>query len=335
MGCVPATRRHNWIALLLLSPSVSASCNSKQPWPYSSCSPLPDDTDAYPGRFTRCLNESVAAYERARADGSLFDGCKLMWHIHTPRTGGTSVHYLLSQRQWRRRISTSGRFTRFNYMSRGAFLNGHWFQIVNTLDEVAQDGGKPLWYSEEIALPDIVHQGYPFLNETCFLAVVRHPEEWFRSCEAFMKMQSLGNIFRYNLKLETKGEWAGVPVMALSKQGYFGPASRDGNVQTHSAAEGTAGFRRLFVAALPAVSDFLATFTTVARGEEPPKVVPHANQAPSQLRLNHSDSNAMVVREFIAQKFALDWRAWRTLSESRLGVGMFTARGQMACDADG
>ena len=259
-----------------------------------------------------------------------------MWHIHTPRTGGTSVHYLLSQRQWRRRISTGGRLTGFNYMTRGAYLNGHWYQIEKTLEEVASNGGKPLWYSEEIALPDIVHAGYPFLNETCFFAVVRQPEEWFRSCEAFMKMQSIGNIFHYNLNRATNGEWAGVPAMALSKQGYFGPSSREGDVQTHSAAEGTAGFRRLFVAALPAVADFLAAFTTVARGEEPPKVVPHANQAPSQLKAaNRSDGDVSVVREYIARKFALDWEAWRKLSGSRLGVGMFTARGQMACDADG
>jgi len=167
---------------------------------------------------------------------------------------------------------------------------------------VASNGGKPLWYSEEIALPDIVRAGYPFLNETCFFAVVRQPEEWFHSCEAFMKMQSIGNIFHYNLNRATNGEWAGVPAMALSKPGYFGPASREGDVQTHSAAEGTAGFRRLFVAALPAVSDFLAAFTTVARGEEPPKVVPHANQAPSQLKAaNRSDGDASVVREYIAQ----------------------------------
>ena len=333
MRSVLLKHQRGWLTLLLLLASAEAACNKDQGWPLNSCKPLPADTDAYPGRFTRCLNQSVEAYERASADGSLFDGCKLMWHIHTPRTGGTSVHYLLSQRHWRRRISTGSRLTRFNYMSRGAYLNGHWYQIEKTLAEVAKDGGKPLWYSEEIALPDLVHQGYPFLNETCFLAVVRQPDEWFRSCEAFMKMQSLGRIFHYNLNVATQGQWAGVPAMALSKQGYFGPAYRDGDVQTHTAAGGTAGFRRLFVAALPAVSDFLATFTTVARSEAPPEV-PHVNQAPSQLRADQSD-NASVVRAFVAQKFALDWEAWRTLSGSRLGVGMFTARGQMACDADG
>ena len=147
----------------------------------------------------RALDEGVATGDaafgarNASLTQRLFDGCDIMWHIHTPKTGGTSIKASLARGRSFRELQHNGkRPTHFNFLTRGLYLEGFYSDIAEHLTQKrTANVGRVRWYSEEIDLESIVAHRFPFCNRTCFFATVRKPDEWLQSAIDFQVLLSL------------------------------------------------------------------------------------------------------------------------------------------------
>lgn len=97
----------------------------------------------------------------------------MIWHLHTPVTGGSAVEAALSVLPGWHHIGPRGYY----------WLHGKDFPSLPALPQAGA-----IIISAETPLLDL--QGIPhvraILNETCFFGVVREPEEWLRSAVVHM-----------------------------------------------------------------------------------------------------------------------------------------------------
>ena len=115
-------------------------------------------------RVERAIDEGVAMGDaafgarNASLTQRLFEGCDIMWHIHTPKTGGTSIKASLARGRSFRELQHNGKPpTHFNFLTRGLYLEGFYSDIAEHLKQKRTSNvGRVRWYSEEIDLESIV-----------------------------------------------------------------------------------------------------------------------------------------------------------------------------------
>lgn len=129
--------------------------------------------------------------------------CSIVWHVHVPKTAGTSIYTALRERS-PRFVEFTGRQT---YSAHG---RRHNWRRPDLLREGERRGGKgSSWMrgyqspynskerqvvvSAETAMGDLVRRKYPWFDHTCFFAVVREPHEWVLSAENHMRSKE-GNM---------------------------------------------------------------------------------------------------------------------------------------------
>jgi len=108
------------------------------------------DTSVPLQRVSRCLDEAVAAGDAAFGFSpetrnvslvrELLDGCHLMWHLHAPKSGGTSIRQELIMAKVHRPIMSGFRVEHFNFASRGAHLEKHYQHINGSINSFASAG---------------------------------------------------------------------------------------------------------------------------------------------------------------------------------------------------
>jgi len=304
-------------------------------------------------RLLRCVRDMSSDRDGLHAR-AVFEGCRVFWHLHTPKTAGTAIRSLLEQAGLRVRVS--GRH--FNFMKHGSKLNA---TVMASLlqqrwhADLARGIHRPLFVSEEIPLPDVAAHGYPssLLADTCFFAVIRAPLEWYAS--AVNHMELLRPAFRFASGMDASG----VPAMVARRQGYFDVD----NVQSWSAAGGTAAYRKLFLVQLPSLSTFLDAIARVFHLDlqlghgEPAASRTHGTPSKAPVNAarvayspcsdaNGSDSSVGPVGHaadrpecsqgtlpWIAAHLPADVALWQRLSHTPSGMGFLSTQGSMACDS--
>lgn len=113
-----------------------------------------------------------------------FGGCNIIYHVHVPKTGGTSI---LTRLKAMKNYRFPKHFERQNvYIRRGRslkstivkFLEGELLSASSS--EMAGRTHNPIIISAETGITDLFRNGYPMslFEQTCFVATVREPHLW-------------------------------------------------------------------------------------------------------------------------------------------------------------
>lgn len=139
---------------------------------------------------------------------SIMSSCKIVYHIHIPKTGGTSVKDALrasfpNYHEIPR--SERGDFYTANPINTMKSLKKHVFDSVEYIKFIEQQKHQQNTINTSFGGPDVIPQiitsvekgiitlknnHYPDFSNTCFFAVVRNPYEWILSADNHMKTGS-------------------------------------------------------------------------------------------------------------------------------------------------
>ena len=280
-------------------------------------------------RLVQCAAEQEVDLSDTSQLRRLLEGCSLIWHLHTPKTGGTSLAKFLEEAKLRSLVP--GRdghgHQHFNFMMHGIWLENR-MQFIRAAANRARALGRPAFFSEEIPLPDILAKNFSMASETCFLTVVRDPREWYESAARHMERDTW-HRHRVGVNRAT-----GLPAMVEARQGYF----ELDNPQTWSA--GGEGYRRLFLVRLPALSPFMRAVLAaldLTRKRHRSAALERRNVAPDTIRCTSAVCKSLaapvpVTHEWIQEHLSADLQLWGLLNRTRTGVTVLSASGTMQCD---
>jgi hypothetical protein len=94
---------------------------------------------------------------------TVISSCRIVWHIHIPKTGGSSIKPLLHNSD--EYVDIGAHY----YMEHGRLLN--W----SSFDVAVRGHRRRAVVSTETGIDDLISLGYPFFNETCFFSAMRNP----------------------------------------------------------------------------------------------------------------------------------------------------------------
>ena len=137
--------------------------------------PRPDDKRYHDN--SRC---AAASSVSLRHDGVR---CPIVYHIHIPKTGGTSVTRSLMKLN--NFIKAKPRESAA-YITHGKQTQKFWGE----LGKRARSNSTLNWsiFSAEVGINDLARLNYQYFNEMCFFTVVREPRDWILSAENHMKI---------------------------------------------------------------------------------------------------------------------------------------------------
>ena len=114
--------------------------------------------------------------------------CKILFHIHIPKTAGTSI---LTELKNATNYGQTHQWERKNvYWRHGRLFDPIIPKLRHKLRELTQQQTqennkdshlKPILLSAEVGINDLIRIKYPFFDETCFFTVHREPHSWLLS----------------------------------------------------------------------------------------------------------------------------------------------------------
>lgn len=134
----------------------------------------------------KLTEEHLAVWDNV--DGS----CKILFHIHVPKTAGSSIRAALMNTS--SYVSNNHDDKKNVYTTRG----------INTMETIVpimkttfpKTPSTFITVSAEVGITDLVSVGYPFFNDTCFFSTAREPHEWLISAENHMR--TAGKDYGFN-----------------------------------------------------------------------------------------------------------------------------------------
>lgn len=217
--------------------------------------------------------------------------CAIVWHVHVPKTAGTSILEAL------RRSPAYVNVGKQSYVHHGK--SRFWLSGPDLLRR-ARQRLRPPWtvVSAEVGVDDLVSLQYPYFNQTCFFTVLRDPRAWVSSAENHMRLS---------------GAYTG------GLRGTYGYFDRP-NIQSNMA-----GYR--YDAAMQ-TSDPRPSASCVATLEGARvSILPHlfGHSSPRPLHLSHANArahdtnvSAAELTSVVAQKYAVDERLWKLVDAQQV-----------------
>ena len=128
--------------------------------------------------------------------------CPILYHIHIPKTGGTSISSVLRNAELLDSPPGGTRKTPIEsknaYVGKGKHLNSSLFpylekQLLSREEQTKlspQKRTQPIVVSLEQGINELQQHGYPYFHQTCFFTTVREPSKWLHSAANHL---TLGN----------------------------------------------------------------------------------------------------------------------------------------------
>lgn len=115
--------------------------------------------------------------------------CRIIWHIHIPKTAGSSVGHVL--------MNASG-YVQFGH--KGGLSSAPWafyFSHGNKRDWIGADllnrtmrsPTEKVLVTQETGIDDLEKNQYSLFDKTCFFSTLREPHEWVLSAANHMKKE--------------------------------------------------------------------------------------------------------------------------------------------------
>ena len=117
----------------------------------------------------------------ARLWHALLPSCDIVYHIHIPKTGGSSIAHVLMNATGFAKVGARYQAWPW-YDSHGRHASDHWWASTDYLQLARQTRSKVI-VTSETGIDDLVAGGYPSFENTCFFSVIREPREWLVSAE--------------------------------------------------------------------------------------------------------------------------------------------------------
>ena len=217
----------------------------------------------------------------ARLWHALLPSCDIVYHVHIPKTAGSSIAHVLTNATGYAKVGTTkvGSQAWQSYVSHGRW---HWWTSTDYLQLARQTRSKVI-VTAETGIDDLVTGGYPWFESTCFFSVMREPHEWLMSAENHMRVSS-----------KYAGGFNGT-------YGYFDrPNIQSNMVGLKTRARGVV----MCIATVGGVKALLAEFSDA---ELPLDNVGH-------YKSSHAHVPPPEVAEVVRQKYALDVELWDIVS---------------------
>ena len=225
----------------------------------------------------------------ARLWHALLPSCDIVYHIHIPKTGGSSIAHVLMNATGFAKVGARYQAWPW-YDSHGRHASDHWWASTDYLQLARQTRSKVI-VTSETGIDDLVAGGYPSFENTCFFSVIREPREWLVSAENHMRVRS---------------KYAG------GFNGTFGYFDRP-NIQSNMVGLKTRA--RGVVMCISTVGFVRALLAEFSDAGLPLDNVGHYESAKSaRVAARAKSPRALEVAEVVRKKYALDVELWDVVS---------------------
>ena len=214
----------------------------------------------------------------ARLWHALLPSCDIVYHVHIPKTAGSSIAHVLMNATGFANVWAPRRGWQ-PYVSHG---REQWWTSTDYLQLARQTRSKVI-VTAETGIDDLITGGYPWFESTCFFSGMREPHKWLMSAENHMRVRS-------NYTGGFNGTF-----------GYFDrPNIQSNMVGLKTRARGVV----MCIATVGGVKALLAKFSDAE--------LPHDNVG--HYKSSHAHLPPPEVAEVVRQKYALDVELWDVVS---------------------
>ena len=215
--------------------------------------------------------------------------CSIVWHVHIPKTGGTSVQNLLKANTTDfvdlGHCAGCVKGAGTQYVQHGS---RHDWSKPNLLALARRSGRKRVIVSAETGVDDLAAARYPWFASTCFFAVLREPSAWVLSAENHMRTK-YGNRDGVN-----------------GTAGYFDRPDIQARMVGFNATARSVGGVVMCVCTIQEVDAIVAAFSSAGDG------IHHDGAR------NYIPVRTPLLEEVLRTRYALDTALWEVVSRRRM-----------------